>query len=131
MQRGAVGILEDGGEDRAEEEGARAPEGGVDSARVAHVEVEELHPVPRKKSFLIIATVSYTPQLTIPAGGLEGAVHVPEVLAVHQGEGGAVRQSLGEVLGDVVRRRDVLVEDERGVLGCTDILHLRQTKHSL
>ena len=58
-------------------------------------------------------------------------MHVPEVLAVHQGEGGAVRQSLGEVLGDVVRRRDVLVEDERGVLGRPDILHLRQTRLAL
>ena len=52
-------------------------------------------------------------------------MHVPEVLAVDEGEGGAVRQPLGEVLGHVVRRRDGLVQDQRRVLGRTDILHLK------
>ena len=55
-------------------------------------------------------------------------MHVPEVLAVDEGEGGAVRQPLGEVLGHVVRRRDVLVQDERRVLGRADILHLKGGK---
>ena len=55
-------------------------------------------------------------------------MHVPEVLAVDEGEGGAVRQPLGEVLGHVVRRRDVLVQDERRVLGRADILHLKGDK---
>ena len=68
VERGAVGVSEDGGEDGAEEEGAGAPEGRVDAARVARVEVEQLD----------------------AAGGLERAVHVPQVLRVHQGQGGAV-----------------------------------------
>ena len=41
MKRGAVRILEDGGEDGAQQEGARPPEGRVDAARVAHVKVQE------------------------------------------------------------------------------------------
>ena len=68
VERGAVGVSEDGGEDGAEEEGAGAPEGRVDAARVARVEVQQLD----------------------AAGGLERAVHVPQVLRVHQGQGGAV-----------------------------------------
>ena len=52
-------------------------------------------------------------------------MHVPEVLAVDEGEGGAVRQPLGEVLGHVVRRRDGLVQDQRRVLGRADVLHLK------
>ena len=55
-------------------------------------------------------------------------MHVPEVLAVDEGEGGAVRQPLGEVLGHVVRRRNVLVQDQRRVLGRADILHLKGDK---
>ena len=60
MERGAVGVPEDGGEDGAEEEGARAPEGGVDAARVVHVEVQQLHPAVKTEFHYIIDTeVSY------------------------------------------------------------------------
>ena len=43
MEDGAVRVLEDGGEDGPQQEGARPPEGCVDAAGVAHVKVQEFH----------------------------------------------------------------------------------------
>ena len=43
MEDGAVRVLEDGGEDGPQQEGARPPEGRVDAAGVAHVKVQELN----------------------------------------------------------------------------------------
>ena len=125
MECDAVRILEDGGEDGPQQEGASPPEGRVDAARVAHVKVQEFHSAVGNNSFFSTVFGNIRPLFTSPARVLEGPVHVPQVLAVDEGEGGAVRQPLGEVLSHVVRRRDGLVQDQRRVLGRTDILHLK------
>ena len=55
MEDGAVRVLEDGGEDGPQQEGARPPEGRVDAAGVAHVKVQEFHSVGKITASLALS----------------------------------------------------------------------------